>query len=84
MFHLLSAVRLVDDSGDEANPRLCLSTHNAVPYPRCTHAKSPITKGDETAETVYFLRNEQPSVNLALPPVGWQSTVVHPWQMTTV
>lgn len=35
-------------------------------------------------EAVYFLRKEQPSVNRALPPVGWQSTVVHPWQMTTV
>lgn len=33
---------------------------------------------------VYFLRNEQPSVSLALPPVGWQSTVEHPAQMTTV
>lgn len=33
---------------------------------------------------VYFLRKEQPSVNLALPPVGWHRTVVHPWQMTTV
>lgn len=28
--------------------------------------------------TVYFLRKEQPSVNLALPPVGWHRTVVHP------
>lgn len=35
-------------------------------------------------QTVYFLRNEQPSVSLALPPVGWQRTVVQPWQMTTV
>lgn len=35
-------------------------------------------------EAVYFLRNEQPSVSLALPPVGWQRTVVQPWQMTTV
>lgn len=33
---------------------------------------------------VYFLRKEQPSVSLALPPVGWQRTVVQPWQMTTV
>src|SRR5436190_21198674 len=33
---------------------------------------------------VYFRRNEQPSVNLALPPVGWQRTVEHPAQMTTV
>lgn len=34
--------------------------------------------------TVYFLRKEQPSVSLALPPVGWQRTVVQPWQITTV
>ena len=33
---------------------------------------------------VYFLRNEQPSVSLALPPVGWQRTVEQPAQMTTV
>jgi hypothetical protein len=32
----------------------------------------------------YFLRNEHPSVSLALPPVGWQSTVEQPAQMTTV
>lgn len=32
----------------------------------------------------YFLRKEQPSVSRALPPVGWQRTVVQPWQMTTV
>jgi hypothetical protein len=32
----------------------------------------------------YFLRNEQPSVSLALPPVGWHSTVAQPAQMTTV
>src|SRR5665213_508044 len=35
-------------------------------------------------EQVYFLRNEQPSVSLALPPVGWQRTVEQPAQMTTV
>jgi len=33
---------------------------------------------------VYFLRNEQPSVRRALPPVGWQRTVEQPAQMTTV
>lgn len=33
---------------------------------------------------VYFLRKEQPSVSLALPPVGWQRTVEQPAQMTTV
>lgn len=39
-------------------------------------------KGSE--KQVYFLRNEQPSVSLALPPVGWQSTVEQPAQITTV
>lgn len=33
---------------------------------------------------LYFLRKEQPSVNLAFPPVGWQRTVEQPAQMTTV
>jgi hypothetical protein len=33
---------------------------------------------------VYFLRNEHPSVSLALPPVGWHKTVEQPAQMTTV
>src|ERR1700759_4336470 len=33
---------------------------------------------------LHFLRNEQPSVSLALPPVGWQRTVEQPAQMTTV
>ncbi|EFX02336.1 hypothetical protein CMQ_2385 [Grosmannia clavigera kw1407] len=40
--------------------------------------------GPSRERAVYFLRKEQPSVNLALPPVGWHSTVVQPWQMTTV
>lgn len=32
----------------------------------------------------YFRLNEHPSVNLALPPVGWHSTVEQPPQITTV
>lgn len=39
---------------------------------------------EEMLRGIYFLRNEQPSVKRALPPVGWQRTVVQPWQMTTV
>lgn len=39
---------------------------------------------EEMLRSIYFLRNEQPSVKRALPPVGWQRTVVQPWQMTTV
>lgn len=41
-------------------------------------------KGKQTRRRVYFLRNEHPSVSLALPPVGWQRTVEQPAQMTTV
>lgn len=33
---------------------------------------------------IYFRLKEQPSVNLALPPVGWQRTVEQPAQTTTV
>jgi hypothetical protein len=36
------------------------------------------------SQNVYFLRKEQPSVSLALPPVGWQRTVEQPAQITTV
>ena len=32
----------------------------------------------------YFRRNEQPSVSLALPPVGWHSTCEQPAHTTTV
>jgi hypothetical protein len=34
--------------------------------------------------SIYFLRKEQPSVNRALPPVGWHRTCEQPWQTTTV
>src|SRR3954470_1821719 len=44
----------------------------------------PKRKKTAAERAAYFLRNEQPSVSLALPPVGWQRTVVQPWQMTTV
>ena len=44
----------------------------------------PRTEEKQTRRDLYFLRKEQPSVSLALPPVGWHRTVVHPWQMTTV
>lgn len=38
------------------------------------------------AEVIYstFFLKLQPSVNLALPPVGWQRTVEQPAQRTTV
>jgi hypothetical protein len=46
--------------------------------------KKKSSRSDPFLLPVYFLRKEQPSVSLALPPVGWQRTVVHPWQITTV
>jgi hypothetical protein len=46
---------------------------------------SPLPKRKKIAmEAIYFLRKEQPSVSLALPPVGWQRTVEQPAQTTTV
>ncbi|KAK1750216.1 hypothetical protein QBC47DRAFT_394197 [Echria macrotheca] len=45
---------------------------------------SQMLKKKSHALNIYFLRKEQPSVSRALPPVGWQRTVVHPWQITTV
>jgi hypothetical protein len=38
----------------------------------------------ETIFYAVFLRNEQPSVKRARPPVGWQRTVAHEAQTTTV
>jgi hypothetical protein len=46
------------------------------------HNHNKAKKADK--RQVYFLRNEQPSVKRAFPPVGWQRTVEHPAQMTTV
>jgi hypothetical protein len=46
------------------------------------HNQNEAKKADR--RKIYFLRNEQPSVKRALPPVGWQRTVEHPAQMTTV
>lgn len=36
------------------------------------HHREPSILRCHHLEDVYFLRKEQPSVNLALPPVGWQ------------
>lgn len=38
----------------------------------------------QIVQTVYFRRKEQPSVSLALPPVGWQRTLEQEPQVTTV
>ena len=48
----------------------------------CINRKTKKSRRDLTI--VYFLRNEQPSVSLAFPPVGWQRTVEQPAQITTV
>lgn len=42
-----------------------------------------MNRTDETCAQ-FFLRNEHPSMSLALPPVGWHSTDAHDPQMTTV
>ena len=48
------------------------------------HLLSCRTRHQRQGVPVYFRRNEQPSVSLALPPVGWHRTVEQPAQMTTV
>src|SRR5436190_8451295 len=48
------------------------------------HLLSCKTRHQRQGVPVYFRRNEQPSVSLALPPVGWHRTVEQPAQMTTV
>jgi hypothetical protein len=50
--------------------KLCAHSHRTL---------SPICK-----YTVYFLLNDEPSVNLALPPVGWVKTVAQESQVTAV
>lgn len=56
-------------------PSLRLQVITFPPIPSVSHVRSSV---------VYFLRKEQPSVSLALPPVGWQRTVEQPAQTTTV
>jgi len=57
----------------------CLNSHDETRMRDRNEAKER-----RRGRQVYFLRNEQPSVRRALPPVGWQSTVEQPAQMTTV
>jgi hypothetical protein len=82
--HLLSAneIDLTIESNVSRRPaRTSLADTEMIPLP--CHDACP-RKENSRERTAYFLRNEQPSVSLALPPVGWQRTVVQPWQMTTV
>lgn len=58
----------------------CLNPHWAIAINRTDEAKRKVAR----IYLIYFLLNEQPSVKRALPPVGWQRTVEHPAQMTTV
>lgn len=47
---------------------------------KCRDAK----ESSYSRRVIYLRRKEQPSVRRAFPPVGWQRTVEHPAQMTTV
>ena len=50
----------------------------------CTDLRHRIDgESQSIGSPVYFLLKEHPSVNLALPPVGWQSTWEQPAQTTT-
>lgn len=77
-------LRLVFTSHDScwrSHPLSCMSTDD-----RCWLVVV-VTKyeiNDMSPLPRHFLRNEQPSVSRALPPVGWHSTVEQPAQMTTV
>ena len=66
--------------------RICLDARlkKVSQIPRCSPLPRQYAEEGKQTRILYFLRKEQPSVSLALPPVGWQRTVVHPWQMTTV
>ena len=57
---------------------------SSLPFGPPPRPVTPYAEEGKQTRILYFLRKEQPSVSLALPPVGWQRTVVHPWQMTTV
>ena len=57
--------------------------YSADRYPLASRVPRKNTESTSTS-VCYFLRNEQPSVSRALPPVGWDRTVLQPWQMTTV
>jgi hypothetical protein len=58
-----------------------LNFYTVLPKVKC---KNPIFFIPIPRFALYFLLKEQPSVSLALPPVGWQRTVAHEPQMTTV
>ena len=45
---------------------------------------TPVEYKASTNQAYSFFRKEHPSINLALPPVGWHKTLAHDPQMTTV
>ena len=59
------------------------ASNRARPPPQSAR---PASDPSQAKGPVYstFLRKLHPSVSRALPPVGWQSTVEQPLQMTTV
>ena len=67
-------------SDDQAVKQPATSCHHIPSMLACVppFLSSPRTR------CIYFLRKEQPSVNRALPPVGWHKTCEQPAQTTTV
>jgi hypothetical protein len=64
-----------------AGDGLIVRTLHAYPIPPRCYADSQ--QMESQTDAVYFLRNEQPSVNRALPPVGWHlgRSLVHQWYL---
>jgi len=67
-----------------ASKKAVSNSHAIIVRPIENEMHEPTRKKSRENWRVYFLRNEQPSVRRAFPPVGWQSTVEQPAQMTTV
>lgn len=81
--HLLSRLAHPFRPSTTRNHHPCSSTGKEITA--STHHPSPSFSTPPVPDfEIYFRRNEHPSVSRALPPVGWQSTVEQPPQMTTV
>ena len=81
---LSTSLHTINPPQDIRNSRLCTDSQRQDPifYPAFTFC--PFCPPLATKSSAYFRLNEHPSVSLALPPVGWHSTVEQPAQMTTV
>ena len=68
-----------------SSPKRSAEASSAPRYPpRLSEVPHNDIHSSLSARTLYFLRNEQPSVRRALPPVGWHRTWEQPAQTTTV